>query len=256
MLCIVPIPLMGLLFGGMSAIGAVEFLRACHVPKNKGFYLLCTLSAIAIPSGYGMWDRGLTLLSASLTMVLILFLITIFHYKTPEKSIPVETLMLCFFAGVVIPMLLGSVVSLRERFGVFAVILPVVIAFSSDTGAYFVGVLLGKHRNITAVSPNKSLEGFLGGMFFCMLITVCYGILLEKYTPIVSVSLAHLALYGFVGGFMTIIGDLSFSLVKRQKGIKDYGNFIVGHGGILDRFDSLTFVAPLVLLLLEIIPAF
>lgn len=243
MLFLAPLPLMGVFFGGMASIGAGEFLRACTVPKGKGFYLLCSLSALAMPTALALWDREMSIMTLSLLMVIALFSITISHYKAPEQSVPVEILMLCFFAGIVFPLFFGSLVSLRLEFGNKAVLLPMITAFSSDIGAYFVGVTLGKHRNITAVSPNKSLEGFWGALLFGTLGVFLYGLYLQQS---LTVSLPFMACYGLVGSFMTILGDLSFSLVKRQKGIKDYGNFIVGHGGILDRFDSVSFVAPAV----------
>ena len=88
-----------------------------------------------------------------------------------------------------------------------------------------------------------------------MLFLLLYGLALRRFAGL-TVSLPILALYGLLGSAITELGDLSFSLIKRQYGIKDYGHLLPGHGGMLDRFDSMTFAAPMLLLLVEIIPAF
>lgn len=253
MLFLAPIWLLGAFVGCITAMGAGEFLRACHVPKGKGMHLITPLCAFAVPVGFALWDRDLTILSVSLLLMIVLFAIVIKFYST-KGSIPVENIMLCFFAGILFPLFYSSLVSLRAMdYGQYLVVLPMIAAFSTDTGAYFVGVTLGKHRNILAVSPNKSLEGFVGGLASGVLAMVLYGMILQQYFP---VSLATMAIYGLLSALVTELGDLSFSLVKRQKGIKDYGTFIPGHGGILDRFDSMTFAAPMLYLLTQIIPAF
>lgn len=253
MLFFAPLWMLGFFVGGICAIGAGEFLRACRVPKQKGFHLVTLCSAFCVPFGFSVWDRDLTILSTSLVLMVLLFSLVIKNFSS-KGSVPVETIMVCFFAGILFPLFYGSLVSLRElEYGQYMVILPMIAAFSTDTGAYFVGVTMGKHRNILQVSPNKSLEGFLGGLFFGFLAMVVYGIFLQQFFP---VSLGIMGIYGFLAALVTELGDLSFSLVKRQKGIKDYGNFIRGHGGILDRFDSMTFAAPTLYLLTQIIPAF
>ena len=117
------------------------------------------------------------------------------------------------------------------------------------------GVFLGRHRGITRVSPNKSLEGYIGGILSGAVFLLLYGLALQRFAGL-TVSLPVLALYGLLGSAVTELGDLSFSLIKRQYGIKDYGHLLPGHGGMLDRFDSMTFAAPMLLLLVEIIPAF
>ena len=135
------------------------------------------------------------------------------------------------------------------------VLLPVICAFLTDAGAYFAGVFLGKHRGITKVSPNKSLEGYIGGILSGGIFLLLYGIILQQFAGL-TVSLPIMAVYGLIGSAVTEVGDLSFSLIKRQFSIKDYGNLLPGHGGMLDRFDSMTFAAPTLLILVSLIPAF
>ncbi|MEM5781106.1 MAG: phosphatidate cytidylyltransferase, partial [Lawsonibacter sp.] len=116
-------------------------------------------------------------------------------------------------------------------------------------------MFFGRHRGITRVSPNKSLEGYIGGILSGALFLLLYGVILREFAHL-TVSFPTMALYGVLGSAITELGDLSFSLVKRQYGVKDYGNLLPGHGGMLDRFDSMIFAAPMLLLLVELFPAF
>ena len=151
---------------------------------------------------------------------------------------------------------MSSLIQLRMmEEGAFLVMLPIVAAFLTDIGAYFFGMFLGKHRGVTKVSPNKSLEGFVGGLVSGVVFMVLYGLILKNGFAL-EVNMLRLAIYGLIGSIVTMLGDLSFSLIKRQYGIKDYGSLLPGHGGMLDRFDSMSFAAPTMWLLVTLIPAF
>jgi len=164
--------------------------------------------------------------------------------------------MVCFFGGLVIPVCLSALVQLRMmEHGRFLVLIPVICASITDVGAYFVGVLFGKHRGITKVSPNKSLEGYIGGIAVGCLVLMLYAIILNRFMDM-ELSLTLMALYGIVGSAVTELGDLSFSLIKRQVGVKDYGDLLPGHGGMMDRFDSTVFAAPAILVLMWLVPVF
>ena len=155
-----------------------------------------------------------------------------------------------------IPWALSTLVELKGmEQGRFLVLLPVICAFLTDGGAYFAGIFLGRHRGITRVSPNKSLEGYIGGILSGAIFLLIYGVLLEQFAGL-DASLPVLAVYGLVGSAVTELGDLSFSFVKRQFGVKDYGDLLPGHGGMLDRFDSMVFAAPTLMLLVELCPPF
>ena len=184
-----------------------------------------------------------------------LFLPALRRYGT-QNEIRFEHIIVCLFGGAGIPLFLSALVQLK-RFdnGQFYVLLPVICAFTTDIGAYFFGVFLGKHRGITQVSPNKSLEGYVGGIVTGCLCMMLYGWLVQQFGGI-QVKLPVMVLYGLLGSAITEIGDLSFSLIKRQCGVKDYGELLPGHGGMMDRFDSTTFAAPMLLLLVEVLPAF
>ena len=137
--------------------------------------------------------------------------------------------------------------------GRYVILLPFLIAFLSDTGAYFVGCRYGKRKLAPVISPNKSMEGVVGGLVFAVFGMLLYTFIMQiAFKMQVNYMLA--IFYGIIGAAADVFGDLCFSVVKRQTGIKDYGNLIPGHGGILDRFDSMLVVAPLVELLLIILP--
>ena len=133
------------------------------------------------------------------------------------------------------------------------ILLPFVVAFLSDTGAYFVGCAIGKHKLAPVISPKKTVEGLVGGVLTAIVGVVVYCLILKSYFEF-NVNWIYVPVYGLLGSLGAVFGDLCFSVIKRHTGIKDYGNLIPGHGGIFDRFDSMVVVAPLVELLLLTIP--
>ena len=165
-----------------------------------------------------------------------------------------ETVAVVLFAGGILPVLIASIVRLGMlEQGSLYVCLPFVIAFSCDSGAYFVGCGIGKHKLVPRLSANKTVEGSIGGFFFAIAVTLLYGVILR--TAGFTVNFAVMAVYGFLGALFCQLGDLSFSAVKRLCGVKDYGNLLPGHGGMLDRFDSMDWTAALIELLVAWVPA-
>ncbi len=129
--------------------------------------------------------------------------------------------------------------------GLFYVMLPMVIAWMSDTGAYFTGVFFGKHKMAPVISPKKTWEGFFGGWVISVGLTVVYGVICNAVAGSQVFDLLILAVVAAVLAPLSVVGDLLASLIKRRTGIKDYGNIMPGHGGVMDRFDSVVFIAPL-----------
>ncbi|MDD6919830.1 MAG: phosphatidate cytidylyltransferase [Eubacteriales bacterium] len=128
--------------------------------------------------------------------------------------------------------------------------LIVIASFATDIFAYFVGMTLGKHRLCPNISPKKSIEGSIGGIVGSVVCCGLFGIFFMK------TMLIHCLVIGILGGVVSQLGDLTASIFKRKIGIKDYGNLIPGHGGILDRFDSVIFVSPVVFYYMFIITMF
>ena len=162
--------------------------------------------------------------------------------------------MVCFAGGVLIPFMLTALVRLRSgAYGQFLILIPFVLAFLSDTGAYFTGCAFGKHKLAPTISPKKTVEGVAGGVAGAIVGMVLYCLVLELAFDF-EVNYLYGIIYGLIGSLAAVFGDLSFSAIKRQVGIKDYGNLIPGHGGVLDRFDSMSVVAPLTEVLMLLIP--
>ena len=143
----------------------------------------------------------------------------------------------------------GAVGVLRSfpMMGLVYVMLPMVIAWMSDTGAYFTGVFFGKHKMAPVISPKKTWEGFFGGWAISIGLTVLYGVICNAVVGSQVFDLVMLAIVAAVLAPLSVVGDLVASLIKRRTGIKDYGNIMPGHGGVMDRFDSVVFIAPLLL---------
>ena len=231
---------LAVLLACITARASFELLRATKVAHHNGMYVYTAAAAGLIPLtfwlGWGNWS----LAALSLLLMAALFLGAIRRFDS-GSAISLEDLLVCMFGGM--------------ESGRYLVLLPVISAFLTDAGAYFVGVFFGKHKGITRVSPNKSLEGYAGGILFGGLFMLLYGAILHQFGGI-EVNFPLMVVYGLVGSAITELGDLSFSLIKRQYGIKDYGNVIPGHGGMLDRFDSMTFAAPALWLMVTLFPAF
>ena len=238
------------------ALASYELLRATKAATHRSMHQVTAVAAALIPLGYCFGCGAQAVRLAMLVIMVALFFTAVRHFDEGEKTVRYEQILTCLFAGVLIPYCLSSLVQLRVmEHGRYMVLLPVICANLTDVGAYFVGMFFGKHRGVTRVSPNKSLEGYIGGILFGCLIMMLYGLVLERFAGL-AVSMPILALYGLIGSAVTELGDLSFSLIKRQHGVKDYGDLLPGHGGMMDRFDSTVFAAPTILMLVGWLPAF
>ena len=248
-----PIWAFGILAAAICGCAAWEFLR-CTAPDCPFRHQICAaLAGAAIPLGTSLGYGELAVILPLFLLALILFAEVIFTYGK-ENALPYESVLRVLAAGVIIPLMLSALVRLGcMDAGPVLIMLSFVITFSCDSGAYFAGVFLGKHKMAPRVSPNKTIEGSIGGMLASILITALYGVILSAFE--FQVNYLNLLIYGLLGGVICQLGDLVFSVIKRQCGIKDYGNLIPGHGGALDRFDSAVFVAPMVEILMLLIPA-
>ena len=124
-------------------------------------------------------------------------------------------------------------------------LLPFILSFACDTFAYFAGLTLGRHKLAPKVSPKKTVEGSIGGLAGNVVCGLLFAYVMDRWFG-ASINAVPMALLSLICGVVAQIGDLSFSLIKREFGIKDYGHLFLEHGGVLDRFDSVLFVAPTV----------
>ncbi|MCR6544703.1 phosphatidate cytidylyltransferase [Dehalobacterium formicoaceticum] len=168
--------------------------------------------------------------------ILLIFIFTVIFKGGNYESSALSLTGLFLFAWTIAHLIL-----IRETFpsGYKYIFLAFVITWTTDTGAYIFGRLLGRHKLAPRISPNKTIEGALGGMLLCLVLVYA----LKGFFPQITLNL-FMALGG-IASLLGQMGDLMESAVKRWAGVKDSGNIIPGHGGVLDRFDSLTLVAPL-----------
>ena len=251
MVLVAPTWMAAVVFALMMAVAAYELLYRTRLVRHLRLVLYSSVAAcgVVIWSYFGAMQAYL-LLGMLLFSVLLFMEMMLDHVK-----VRVEMLGLCFFGGFVVPFLLSALIRiLTMRIGRYVILVPFLVAFMSDAGAYFVGLKFGKHKMAPVVSPNKTIEGALGGVGTAMAGMILYALVLDLLPVGVQVNYALALLYGFAGSLFGIFGDLCFSVIKRQTGIKDYGDLIPGHGGILDRFDSMMTVAPLMEALLLLVP--
>ena len=239
-----------ILFGLMAAIGAYELLHGTGFVKELRLNIYSMLMAF-----WACLWCGLDLSYAWLLLSVLLFWVVLFaEMMLSGMKLPFQKVALCLAAGILLPMLLGSLVRIHaDRFGRFYIFIPFILAFLSDTGAYFAGYFFGKHKLAPVISPKKTVEGMIGGILGAMVGMLIYCVVMQLAYKL-HANYLYALLYGLLGSLAAVFGDLCFSVIKRQTGIKDYGNLIPGHGGILDRFDSMMLVGPLAEVLLLIIP--
>ncbi len=173
--------------------------------------------------------------------VLIMFAY-VCSFSTKKASQAAFALLGIFY--VAIPLSFLYKIRMLPDYGIYLFILLFVCSWLADTFAYFTGVTLGKHKLVPKLSPKKSVEGAVGGVVGATLMGLIYGIVLSKCIGIKAQI--PFTVTSAAGAFISIFGDLAASAIKRNYDVKDYSNLIPGHGGILDRFDSMIFVAPVV----------
>lgn len=248
-----PVWAYGLLAGVIAGMSAWELLR-CVGGVTPRMLWISTASAGLMPFLSTIFDAG----AVFTVMVFLLFaamLCELMHSVSREKGLRLETVALCVLAGAVMPLMLTSLVKLAQRpHGIVYALLPYIVAFLSDSGAYFVGIFLGKHKLCPLLSPKKTVEGSLGGFAVTIAAMIAYGFILKALD--FNVNFVMLAVYGIFGSAACQLGDLSFSAIKRLYGVKDYGRILPGHGGMLDRFDSTFWTAVMVDILVSWMPAF
>ena len=240
-ICSGPVLLVTLI--GVSCIGMQELYRAAgvHEGKTNGLEIAGYLAVVIyyltiayLPVSYH--------LPAVILGVLVMMCIFVFTYPKYQN----KQIMTAFFGMVYVGVMLSYIYQTRVLpGGAFLVWLIFLCSWGCDTCAYCVGVLIGKHKMAPKLSPKKSIEGGIGGLAGAALLGALYALAINKWGG-ASAGVVEYALICFVGGIISMIGDLAASAIKRDSGIKDYGTLIPGHGGILDRFDSIIFIAPVI----------
>jgi phosphatidate cytidylyltransferase len=233
-----------------SAIGVYELLYRTGLVRHVRLVAYSAVAALLVPV-FGHYNVGHAWqVLAVLVYVSLLFM----EILLSRGKLKFGKIALCAVAALVLPYAFAAIVRIQDgEMGRHLVMLPFVLAFIPDSGAYFVGIKHGKTKLAPSISPNKSLEGAISGVMTGMIGMVAYMLVLQIGFKL-QINYLFALIYGLVGSAAAIFGDLCFSAIKRQTGIKDYGVILPGHGGILDRFDSMMFVAPLAEALLLLIP--
>ncbi len=135
-----------------------------------------------------------------------------------------------------------------KAYTAFFIVLTLAVPWLADSGAYFAGVFFGKHKLCPTISPKKTVEGAVGGLLCGFLGSILVGFVFLWIYKDVTINFVPLVIIGLINPVVSIFGDLTFSIIKRACGIKDFGSIMPGHGGMLDRFDSIILCAPLVFL--------
>lgn len=247
------------------AIGVFEMLRCLGVWQKRALSLPSIVLAAALPLGTACINmeasigEGLTLLPVSVTArcqylllcaacftlyMFYLFALTVFSHRTITFAETAGVYVAVFYITLAFTAL--PMIRLGEQ-GEYYYLLCFLGAWITDSFAYFTGVFFGRHKLIPDVSPKKTVEGSLGGMVFCVLSFAFFGYFVGRATGLTPNYLV-LCLLGLCVSVLSQIGDLFASVIKREHGIKDYGNIFPGHGGVLDRFDSVIATTPLLLI--------
>lgn len=225
----------------VTVIGLYELYRTVQLEKSLPAvigYLAGIGIELCICLGYEKYLELICLLA------LILFM-AVYVITYPKYVINQVTYL--FFGIIYVALMLSFVCRVREmESGAYLVWLIFIGAWGSDTCAYCVGKLIGKHKLPSKLSPKKTIEGCVGGIIGAALIGAIYGMIFREQVSITANPVAGFAVIGAVSAVISQIGDLAASGIKRNYDIKDYGKLIPGHGGILDRFDSIIFIAPIV----------
>ena len=240
----------------VSVIAYQELTAACKVRGEE-----MTPSAPVIVGGvmtvvyYGAVCLALArdlsaVFPAMVIAIVAAFLAFLFVYVFTFPKYHANQIMSAMFSFLYGPVMLSFLYLLREGLddGIYLVWFAFLASWGSDTCAYCVGVLIGKHKMTPKLSPKKSIEGAVGGILGAALLFALYThFVINQYTAM-TLSLPLAAGLGAVGALVSMVGDLAASAVKRDHEIKDYGKLIPGHGGIMDRFDSVIVAAPIVFL--------
>lgn len=243
--------------GAISLVGLYELYRVCGIQKSGlacAGYVVTVLYYLGLKLSGMLWTEWIPMsLDASevlfgLAMVLMIAVMAVYVFTFPKFQ--AEQVMTAFFGFFYVPVMLSCVYLTRGLHnGAYLVWLIFLCSWGCDTCAYCVGVLFGKHKMAPVLSPKKSVEGAVGGVIGAFLLTVLYGFVFQGAMVSSVFDIMMMAGISAVGALISMVGDLAASAVKRNYKIKDYGRLIPGHGGILDRFDSVIFTGPVIYLL-------
>lgn len=239
----------------LTAVGIYE-MQGCIGSKKKLYVSVPTLAAAtAMPVIARYGNAGDNFLKYAFLMAFSVITYTFAAAVFSKHKFAADTAAVSSSTAIYISFGFSAIILLRDlEHGQYIYLLAFIIPWVTDTFAYFCGRAFGKHKLIPDVSPKKTVEGSVGGTFCAVLVTLLYGFLIGKFTNAKPDYLA-IAIVAAVVSLLSQCGDLIASLIKRKYDIKDYGKLFPGHGGVLDRFDSIILTAPFIYFLTYFIPS-
>ncbi len=236
------------------ALGVLILMALAEIYKPFGFFKKLPLCLLGFAGGIAIitafhFSPSL-LLPVICAMIMILLVLAVCMHK--QISFRDISILLFSTLYITLPLLHIRLVEQMEH-GNFLIYAVFIGAFMTDSGAYFTGYFLGKHKLIPDISPKKTVEGAIGGVLSCILGFAIWGWVLIFFFE-KQVNWYALMPISVLVAIISQFGDLAASMIKREMNIKDYGSIFPGHGGVLDRFDSVIFVAPTLYYLMKLIP--
>ncbi len=237
-------PLLAAVLFAVSLIGMHELYQALQI-EGKKITLLAAVGYLGCLVYYLLVFLDQTSYTMAVLLGVLILCMTVYVFTYPHYRS--EQITGAVFGFVYVAVMLSCIYGLRRmENGVYLVWLIFLASWGSDTCAYCVGMLIGKHKMTPKLSPKKSVEGAVGGVVGAGLLGVIYAAAVSGHLKGEINYILFFAVICVAGALISMVGDLAASAIKRNHGIKDFGTLIPGHGGILDRFDSVIFVAPVI----------
>lgn len=240
-----------------SLLAVYEMLVATKYIVNKPIAITCMLFGTALISLFSFEILRPYAPSIAFLFVMILFAILLkMHHKIRFEEVAVMV-----FVSVCIPLALGTIAFFQMRFedhGIFYIVFLLLSVWMGDGGAYFIGSAIGKHKMAPTISPKKSWEGFFGGIVFsgisatiACFVYMWIDTIMNGHSTF-TINIPYMIVLSLVCSVLGVFGDFTASIIKRQCSVKDFGKLLPGHGGVLDRFDSVLFAGPFLYLLFKL----
>ena len=257
-------PVFSVVLAVVGAIGVYEMVKAFEI-KNPLIKVLSILISLLVPLWFEYKEKLNIPVFPVIAFIVMLYLIIM---VLDFKNLKFEQITCSLFASAFIPSALSSVILFRDVYkafpeaykksdGIFFILFAFFCCWLSDTFAYFAGRFFGKHKLAPVISPKKTVEGAIGGVIGTLIINIIlFFIFRYRFALSEAVSLPLVMISSVCLSVISIFGDLAASTIKRHHGIKDFGNLLPGHGGVMDRFDSSCFVFPALYAIISAVNAF
>lgn len=240
------------LIASLEMLGCMRLVKRLDVTVPTVLYSVLTVSLTRAFKNDGNFAK--LFVSLTFLYIFVLFVLSLFADEDKREKLP--ELMLAAITIVYITFGFASFVTVRDAInGVFLFPLAYIAAWVSDTGAYFTGMKFGKTKLIPEISPKKTVEGFLGGLVSCVAVFIIYSIFVGALSSI-KPNYFWIIVCAVILSVASVAGDLIASMIKRRYKIKDYSHLFPGHGGVLDRFDSIIATSALLYILSSAMPLF